>query len=129
MYKFLGWTNVLILFLLVCPYILTFYNKILKKGSFKLIVIILFLKKLHKKLGILLIFMPLLHGYMALGEIPFHTGSILYLFILLTIIHGAIYSQFRKRIHYNIHKMLAIFSCLLFLIHLGFPWAFSFIFK
>lgn len=128
MYKFLGWTNVFILFLLVLPCILTFYNKMLRKGSFKLIVTILFLKKLHKKLGILLLFMPLLHGYMVLREIPFHTGSVLYLFILLTIIHGAIYSQFKKKIHFKLHKILAIISCLLFLLHLSFPWAFSYIF-
>lgn len=129
MYKFLGWINVFILFLLTLPCILTFYNKLLKNASFKLIVMILFLKKLHKNLGILLLFMPLLHGYMALREILLHTGSVLYLFILLTIIHGAIYSQFRKKFHLNFHKILAVISCLLFLLHISFPWAFSFIFK
>lgn len=129
MYKVLGWFNVIILLLLIAPCVLSFYNKSLKNISFKLLFVILYLKKLHKKLGLLLLFTPLIHGYMALREIPFHTGSILYLFILLTIIHGAIYSQFKKKLHFNLHKILAIISISLFLLHLFYPWSFSAIFK
>lgn len=128
MYKVLGWFNVIILLLLIAPCILSLYNKLLHKASFKLLFIILSLKRFHKGLGILLLFTPLVHGYMALNEMPFHTGSLLYLFILLTIIHGAIYSQFRKKLHFNLHKILAIISIFLFLLHLSFPWAFSSIF-
>ncbi|MGO1469792.1 MAG: hypothetical protein ACTHW2_07200 [Tissierella sp.] len=129
MYKFFGWINVIILLLLVLPCILNFYNKLLKERSFKISVLILAFRKLHKKLGIFLLFMPLIHGYMALGEIKPHTGSILYLFILLTIIHGAIYSHFKNKFHFSLHKLLSIFSIFLFLLHFFYPWALSSIFK
>ena len=128
MYKILGWLNVFILLIIIMPCMLIFYNKLLKNISLKLLFVIMFLKKFHKPLGIILLFMPLIHGYMALGEISFHTGSILYVCILLSIIHGAIYSQFRKRFHFVLHKLLAALSFVLFFLHLFYPWALS-IFK
>ena len=128
MYNVLGWINAMILLLLILPCILNFYNKLLNKRSFKISLLLLAFKKLHKRLGILLLFMPLIHGYMALGEIKLHTGIILYLFILLTIIHGAIYSHFKKGFHLNLHKILAVFSIFIFAIHLFYPWILSFIF-
>lgn len=128
MYRILGWINVIILLLLVLPCILSFYNQLLKQSSFKISCFALAFKKLHKRLGILLLFMPLIHGYMALGEIKLHTGTLVYLFILLSTIHGAIYSQFKKRFHLHLHKILALISIFIFAIHLFHPWILPFIF-
>jgi hypothetical protein len=122
MYSILGWLNVVILGILVTPYILKYLNKnILKSNSNGIRNTIKFLRRLHKPLGLTLAVVALIHGYLALGRLRLHTGSLLYLSIIITAVLGGSFYRLKKKILFTWHKRFALISIIILLIHLFYP--------
>ncbi len=83
---------------------------------------ITFFRKIHKPLGIAILIIPLIHGYMALGTLfRLHTGTLLYLSILTTASLGGSFFKLKKKKLFVWHKRMAFITVILFLIHFYFP--------
>jgi|LFRM01.2.fsa_nt_gb cytochrome c biogenesis protein CcdA len=122
-YSNLGWLSVIIIGILVASYVLKFLNKkVFKSKSATYRKILMFFRKIHKPLGIALLIVPLIHGYMALGTLfRLHTGTLLYLSLLLTATMGGSFYKLKKKEFFVWHKRMALLTVILFLIHFFFP--------
>ena len=121
-YRLLGWINAIALIILVSPFALSFMNKkIFSNKNNQIRNLVKFTRKFHKPLGIILIVTGIAHGYMALGSIRLHTGSILYISTLLTGALGGSFYRTKKRAFFIWHKRMAFVSVALLLLHLVFP--------
>jgi hypothetical protein len=78
---------------------------------------------LHKPLGLALAVAAPVHGYLALGSFRLHTGSLLYISLLLTAGAGGTYYKTKSKNIFKLHKMLALITVLLLLLHLLAPGA------
>jgi hypothetical protein len=122
MYSILGWLNVVILGVLVTPYVLNFANrKFLKFKNKSLKNIVKVFRKFHKPLGLTLAVVAIVHGYLALGSLRIHTGSLLYLSVIITAAFGGSFYKLKKRVLFKMHKIFAGISILLLLLHLFYP--------
>lgn len=130
MYKILGWINAILLVLILIQFLLNFSNrKFIKTDnkSFKKVQKIF--KTIHKPLGITLAILGPIHGYLALGGFRIHTGSLLYLSLIITAILGGSFYKLKKRVFFLWHKRFAALTVLLLLLHLLFPDALWYIFN
>lgn len=122
-YSNLGWLSVIIIGILVASYVLKFLNKKFFKFKSPLYrKILTIFRKIHKPLGIALLIIPLIHGYMALGTLfRLHTGTLLYISLLITATMGGSFYKLKKKEFFVWHKRMALITVVLFLIHFFFP--------
>lgn len=119
MYKALGITNVILVIIITSPFWLRFLNKhVFHNNSAPLKKLIKFLRKLHKPLGALLALSGITHGYLALGTIRLHTGSVLWTMILITALLGVLFYIKKKAVFFKWHRRAAFAVVLLVLVHL-----------
>lgn len=79
--EWIGWTLVVLVFFMTA--IFPVKKIYLEKKDEKLKRIFQFFRKVHPYIGITILILGGLHGYMALGRIIWHTGTLLYGLILL----------------------------------------------
>lgn len=121
-YSAAGWLIVIILVIIISPYILNLLNrKVLKTKDKNFFKVVKFLRSLHKPLGLAVMILGIVHGYMALGGLRLHTGTLLYISILITGILGGAFYRLKKRPLFIWHKRMAALSVVLFLLHYFFP--------
>lgn len=122
-YKFFGWLNVVLLIIQLAPYLLVRLNKqFLKTKNETYLNITKVLRKYHKQTGALLVITGLIHGYLALGgRLRLHTGTVLYLAIILSAIVGFGFYQKKQKQLLKVHRTLALLIVLLFMVHFLIP--------
>jgi hypothetical protein len=76
------------------------------------------LSKAHMYFGLALLISAFVHGYMALGTIRFHSGVILWIWILLQVSLGILNKKMKKPYLLKIHRTIGIMSLLFLIIHL-----------
>jgi|GEM_PF-279804 len=128
-YILLGWIN-LSLFAIVTSHLwLRFLNKHLfhsEKARFKNF--IKTLRQIHKPLGIVLVGLAFIHGFLALGTIRPHTGLLAAAVLAAAAALGAAYFFSKKKALFALHRwVVAAIACLI-VIHLVFPNALSILF-
>lgn len=120
-----AWLALIILGILVLPYLLKRLNKYIKSATKskknRYTKTIKLLRKVHKPLGLSLIIVPLIHGYMALGALRLHTGLILYLSALITAALGGTFFRTKRKVFFTWHKRMAFITVLFFLLHFFYP--------
>lgn len=120
-----GWLALIILAILILPYILKILNKyrksVDKSKNNRYAKTIKFFRKIHKPLGLSLLIIPLIHGYMALGALRLHTGLLLYLSALVTASLGGAFYRTKNKVFFSWHKCMAFITILFFLIHFFYP--------
>lgn len=122
MYGILGWLNVSLLAVMTAPYWLRFLNNHtlrLKGGVYGKA--IKALRTIHKPLGAAIVLIALIHGFLALGALRVHTGSILWLLLFLTAIIGTAFFFTKKKGLFAWHKRMALVVIVFLLVHLLFP--------
>ena len=130
MYAVLGWVNVALLALMTAPYWLRFLNKhVFHTQGGIYAKLIKGLRKVHKPLGLAVILIAAIHGYLALGALRLHTGTLLGTGIVLTAALGISFYRMRKKPLFAWHKRLALLVILLLLLHLLFPGAIYSLFR
>lgn len=98
MFRTLGWINAALLLLVLLPYLGTRLNKLAFSGKNKTLQNgVRALRKVHKPAGILLAVLAFVHGYMAVGRIMLHTGTVLYVAAVLTALAGIGFWQKKKK--------------------------------
>jgi hypothetical protein len=125
LYAVLGWVSVALAAVATAPWWLRMLNKhVIKTKDKRFVSFIKFLRPVHKAAGILLAGIALYHGWVALGsQIRIHTGLLVYASFFLTAALGAVF-YFKKDKHaFKGHKVMALVSVVLFLLHLIRPWA------
>jgi len=129
MYHILGIVSVVLFITVTSPYWLRRLNQWFfhQKGG-ALMKWIKGLRVIHKPLGILLALMALFHGYLALGSLRLHTGSITWIMLLITVILGGWFYRKKKAAIFAWHKRAALTAAILMLIHLLIPNALYYIF-
>lgn len=128
MYQILGWLNVAMLVTITSPYWVRRLGQWFFPGKRAAIARrIKPLRALHKPLGIALAVLALIHGYMALGALRLHTGSLVWVLVLVTATVGVLFYRNKKAPLFRWHKRLALATILLLLVHLVFPHALYYI--
>lgn len=124
MYRFLGWLNVALLVIVTSPYWFTRLNKLLLKlKGPSYLKFVKMLRTLHKPFGLILAITAPIHGYMALGTLRLHTGTLVFAGIVFTAFAGGTYFKTRNKTVFKVHKTLALFSVAALLLHLLKPGA------
>ena len=126
MYQILGIVNIVLLVVITSPYWLRRLNQWLKVTQINKL--IKSLRVVHKPLGICLVLISLVHGYLALGALRLHTGTIVGAMILITVVLGGMFYSKKKPALFAWHKRAALLALLLTLVHLVVPSAFYYIF-
>lgn len=130
LYSILGILNVVLLIVITSPYWLRrvgqwFFPK-KKIVSAKLMKT---LRALHKPFGICLLLITLAHGYLALGALRLHTGTLVGIMVLITVVLGGMFYKKKKAVLFKWHKRAALLTVLLTLLHLFIPNALYYIFR
>ncbi len=130
MYSILGWVNATLLVLILLQFLLNYSNrKFFKTDNVTFKKVQKLFKTIHKPLGVALAILGPIHGYLALGSFRLHTGSLLYLSLMITAILGGSFYRLRKRVFFLWHKRFAAMTVLLLVVHLIFPDALWYIFN
>ena len=120
----MGWISVVLAVIVTAPWWLRKANALTFKSRDKRFLnLIKLLRKLHKPLGIALIALTLWHGLMALGTLRLHTGLIAHVSFVITGLLGIAFWLLKDKRAFKGHKVMALVSFLLFLLHLIEPWA------
>jgi hypothetical protein len=130
MYIFLGILNITLLAVMTSPLWLRVLNNNtlrLKGGTYGKV--IKFLRAIHKPLGALILIIAAVHGYLALGVLRLHTGTILWLAIFITAGMGLSFYLFKKKSLFVWHKRMVLVVIVLLLVHLFFPNAVYYLMK
>jgi hypothetical protein len=129
MYLVIGWMNIGFIAVMTAPYWLRFLNNHtlrLKGGGYAKTIKVL--RAIHKPLGILILTLAAIHGYLALGALRLHTGTIAGTMLLITVLLGAFYFLTRKKPAFTWHKRFVVVLLFFILIHLLFPSAVYYLF-
>ncbi len=119
MYRTLGIINVLLVITITAPFWLRYLNRYVfhsDSPAFKKLIKIL--RKIHKPLGVLLVLSAVAHGYLALGTLRLHSGTILWGMILITAALGGAFYRKKKAVFFIWHKRAALAVVLLVLAHI-----------
>ena len=123
-YATIGWTNIFIVAVLVSPFVLTRLNKSLfNHKNKKLQSAIKFLRKLHKPFGFVLLIISAIHGWLALGSLRLHTGTILYATFFISGLLGIGFHKTKNKNLFTWHRRLVWVSVALLAVHLLMPGA------
>ncbi len=129
LYSILGIINVLLIALITAPYWLRRASKwLFPKKKIMASKGMKALRALHKPLGICLLIVSLIHGYLAWGSLRPHTGTLLGAAVLITVALGGAFYRLKKKGLFKAHKIGALAVVLLTLLHLIAPSAIYYIF-
>ncbi|MBN1778350.1 MAG: hypothetical protein JW811_09535 [Clostridiales bacterium] len=124
MYAVLGWLNIGFIAVMTAPYWIRFLNDRtlrLRGGGYAKIIKVL--RAVHKPLGAAILLIALVHGWLALGELRLHTGTIAGTLLLIAVSLGGLYSLVRKRALFVWHKRFVLLLLLSVIVHLLSPGA------
>ena len=122
MYGILGWLNVVLIAIMTAPYWLRLVNSKtfkFKGGAYGKV--IKALRQIHKPLGIAILLIAAIHGYLALGGFRLHTGSILLMVLAITALFGLGFYLKKKKVFFKWHKRLALLAVFALALHLIYP--------
>lgn len=124
MYATLGILSLIFLIGAVMPYLVRLINRRLFKGKNKsLIQCGKWLRKIHKPFGTGMVVVALIHGYLAMGALRLHTGTLAWIMSVVTAVLGVLFYKKKKAVYFVWHKRAALLTVVLTAVHLFFPGA------
>ena len=120
MYAILGWINVGIVAVMLLPFALRVLSGKGKKSK-AYIKTVRFLRTLHKPLGVALLLSAVVHGYLALGVLRLHTGTIAGALLILAVALGAVFFLSRNKDVFAWHKAVVMAFVIMLIVHLAAP--------
>ena len=122
MYAVIGWINIVALVVMTSPYWLRLINKYVFKNKNKALVrAAKALRAIHKPLGLVLVAAVIVHGFLALGTLRLHTGTLAAIMLIVTVALGGTFYFLKKKPLLVAHRTMALLLVLLVLVHLIFP--------
>ena len=129
LYAVLGWINIALVSLMLLPYFMRLLNQhVLKKKGGAYVKLNKLLRKAHRYIGGALILSILFHGWMALGALRLHTGTLAGSLALAAAAFGSIFALAKKKWAFKTHKALAFAFTAFVIVHLVAPSAMYYIF-
>lgn len=123
MYKILGVANIVLIVAVTSQYWTRKLNQCFfhrkSAGAAKLRKV---LHTCHKPTAVLLLISIFVHGWLAMGALTLHTGTVAAVSFLLTALLGLLFWRLHKKEMLQWHRALALVSILLVVVHLLFPW-------
>lgn len=128
MYEVLGITSSVLFAIVMMPFLLRHYNRIFYKGKNSMITSWRKrFRKIHKPAGFGLAVIALIHGYLALGSIRLHTGTLAWIVSIAAVIPGVLFSIKKKAVFLVWHRRIALLAILFIALHLLVPGALYYI--
>ncbi len=122
MYIVLGWINLSLFALASAHFWLRFLGtRLFHTKSKKFFALIKTLRRIHKPVGIVLVGLAYLHGFLALGTLRPHTGLIAASALAAAAALGALYFFSRKKPFFTLHRWAVLVIACLIVLHLVFP--------
>ena len=122
MYAVIGWLNIAFFFVMTAPLWLRIINARtlkLKGGAYARLIKLL--RQIHKPLGVLILLLALVHGYLALGALRLHSGSLVWLATAAAASLGLTYFFLKKKALLLWHRRMVLVILFFVLVHLLFP--------
>jgi len=128
MYGILGILSVYLFIIVMLPYLLRQINRLFFQGKNRVITKWrMRIRKLHKPAGFGLAALSLIHGYLALGTIRLHTGTLAWATSIAAVILGVLFSVKKKAVYLVWHRRAALLAILFVALHLLLPGALYYI--
>lgn len=121
MYSVLGYLSLAMLVILALPYPLRILNKKMLDNNPKITSLVKQLKKIHRPVGAAVGVLAIVHGYMAMGSLRLHTGTLTYLSMLIAVCFGGLFHIKKKKTFLTLHRSFAVITLGLLAVHLLFP--------
>ena len=122
MYKILGIISLILVIVITSPFWLRTLNSwTVKTKDKRFFNLLKFLRKLHKPLGITLAVLVIWHGTLAWGWSRLHTGHLALIGLLITVVLGGAYYKLKNKKLFKAHKLMALISVLLLVLHRLWP--------
>nr|WP_314459238.1 hypothetical protein [uncultured Clostridium sp.] len=128
MYEVLGIISAVLFVIVMMPFLLRHFNRIFFKGKNRMIASWrMWFRKIHKPAGCGLAVISLVHGYLALGSIRLHTGTLAWIVSIAAVILGVFFSIKKKAVYLVWHRRAALLAILFIALHLLVPGALYYI--
>lgn len=128
MYELLGIISAALFTVVMLPLLLRHINRIFFKGKNRVITKLrMWFRKLHKPAGCCLAVIALIHGYLALGSIRIHTGTLAWIVCIAAVILGVLFSIKKKAVYLVWHRRVALLAVIFIALHLLVPGALYYI--
>lgn len=128
MYEVLGIISAALFVMVMLPFLLRHFNRIFFNGKNRMIARWrMWFRKIHKPAGFGLAVISLVHGYLALGSIRLHTGTLAWLVSIFAVILGILFSIKKKAVYLVWHRRAALLAILFIALHLLVPGALYYI--
>ncbi len=122
MYKILGIISLILVIVITSPFWLRTLNSwTVKTKDKRFFNLLKFLRKLHKPLGLALAVLVIWHGTLAWGWSRLHTGHLALIGFLITVILGGAHYKLKNKKLFKAHKLMALISVLLLVLHRLWP--------
>lgn len=122
MYEFLGFVNIFLVVVLASPYLLRLVNQgFLHTKDKRYFSLLKLLHTVHKIAGGLLVVNIFIHGYLALGGLRLHTGTVTGACFILTAFLGFLFFITKKPAILKIHRVCLFISIGVLVVHLLVP--------
>ena len=122
MYKILGIISLILVIVITSPFWLRTLNSwTVKTKDKRFFNLLKFLRKLHKPLGLALAVLVIWHGTLSWGWSRLHTGHLALIGFLITVILGGAHYKLKNKKLFKAHKLMALISVLLLVLHRLWP--------
>lgn len=122
MVEILGFFNIFLVVVLASPFLLRLINKWFlhtkEKWYFSLLKL---LHTIHKIAAGILVVSIIAHGYLALGGVRLHTGTVTGACFIVTAVLGLSYYLTKKPVLLKVHRVFLFVSVACLVVHLLFP--------
>jgi len=116
--RFIGWLNIGLLVVMVLPFLLRQFSTRVKKVKGKWYPKLnKFLRTIHKPLGIAIVLLSMLHGYLVFGGFRLHTGTLELFAIVIMAALGAAFYFTKKKPFLVWHRWALVLLVLMVLLH------------
>lgn len=125
-YKVLGFLNIALLVVVTSQYWVRKLNQwFFHSKAPAYLKLMKVLRACHKPAAVALLASVVVHGWLAMGALTLHTGTVAAAFFFLTALFGLLFYLLHKKGLLQWHRALALISVLLVAVHLLFPWLLS----
>lgn len=116
--RFIGWLNIGLLVVMILPFLLRQFSTRVKKVKGKWYPKLnKFLRTIHKPLGIAIVLLSMLHGYLVFGGFRLHTGTLELFAIVIMAALGATFYFTKKKPFLVWHRWALALLVLMVLLH------------
>lgn len=116
--RFIGWLNIGLLVVMILPFLLRQFSTRVKKVKGKWYPKLnKFLRTIHKPLGIAIVLLSMVHGYLVFGGFRLHTGTLELFAIMIMAALGAMFYFTKKKPFLVWHRWALVLLVLMVLLH------------